>query len=250
MFVLFLLYIPFIAGLSSKRYGMKLCSIWPKKLDNGIPTRKYSKTLREIPLFIVEAKYSNPIVLNVNGEQVVSVFVDPNDAIEFITEIYQAEPSDSNIDSGLRIRLTNLYEWLEIVDPNIPRVSSKPKFQLVPSAAQITNAYAYMPLAAKKELLVPLFYSKNTTSSFKCNNSNTPLFLEYTDLLKSIAALEDKVQRELAIKSIGVVSLIDLLLCDPALEEHTIVPSSSSLDFCRRERFSLDSKSRELDSLT
>lgn len=69
-----------------------------------------------------------------------------------------------------------------------------------------------MPLSSNKELFVPLFYSRKLVIPSQSHKSVTPLFLDFEDLIGHINTLNDSEQRELALRSIGIVSLVDFLL--------------------------------------
>lgn len=235
MFLVFALYAHVAFGLSVRSYLPRLCILECYKGSRNSPTHSYPDTLKDIPLFVVESKHSKPIVLTHNHEQIISVFVDPKDANDFLTEVYQAEPTGSNSESKLHIRVTNLQEWLEKVDPSVPKLESKIKFKLVPSSTQLTKAYEYMPLTSRNDLFVPLFYSKSLSVQ-SSNKLVTPLFLDFDDLLSSINLLNNKNQIDGAIKSIEVMSLVDLLLQNPNIDNYVLVQSASAVRFCDSER--------------
>lgn len=91
MFPLFVLYIHIVTGLSIRPSILGNPFVSRNKADSVPPSRQYSDTLKNIPVFLVESKYSTPIALKDNGGQLISVFIDPRDALDFLTEIAQAE---------------------------------------------------------------------------------------------------------------------------------------------------------------
>ncbi|GBE60617.1 ribosome biogenesis GTP-binding protein, putative [Babesia ovata] len=69
-------------------------------------------------------------------ENIVAAFVDPRDAIDYLTELNQANPPVEYDFPTLRIRILSLQEWFEKIDPVESRIPSNIKYKLVPSSSQ------------------------------------------------------------------------------------------------------------------
>ncbi|KAG6440137.1 Tic22-like family protein [Babesia bovis T2Bo] len=211
------------------------------------PAHQYFGTVDDIPVFVVESKYSSPVILTLGNERVVTGFVDPKDAVDFLSEIAQTEGPDEYRSSNLRIKVMNLKQWLDKADPNRNRIRSNIKYKIVPSSDQKTSRDLYLPFRHRNKSHVSVFYSKNLALNSPSGQSLTPLFLDLKDLQQYISTIEDPVHREHCSRSIDVMSLFDLLLANPTLDGYVIAPSAKSIEFCNKERYSYIVKARSLN---
>ncbi|CDR94219.1 hypothetical protein BBBOND_0105280 [Babesia bigemina] len=219
--------------------GRPLSNINFGSIRKDVPSHFFHSHLgnaKDVPIFVVESITSPVITRITRSEKIVTAFVDPRDAIDYLTELTQAGSAVEYELPSLRIRILTLQELFEKIDPTKPRISSHIKYKLVPSSSQLPLASLYLPLSYKNDVHIPLFYSKALNISPTEGKVLTPLFWDFADLTASINMISDLQHREALIKSIGILSLFDILLENPRLDGYYMVPSLQALQFCQKEK--------------
>ncbi|GFE54801.1 apicoplast TIC22, putative [Babesia ovis] len=218
MYILLLLQCQIISALSIGNSIRRFSLSWNNQKIHHPSAHQYIGSIEDVPIFVVESRHSSPVTLTIGTERVVPAFIDPKDATDFLAEIAQTESSDEFQCSSLRIRVMTLSQWFEKVDPSKERLTSRIKYKLVPSSTQNEPKNIYTPLRPRHDSSVPLFFSKRLVITSSSGQTLTPLFFDLNDLYDHTKVFKDPKQRELIMKSVEVLPLIDQLLLQYKLQ--------------------------------
>ncbi|UKJ89346.2 hypothetical protein MACJ_002596 [Theileria orientalis] len=190
--------------------------------------------------------------------RVCSYFMDFRNATDILAEFHLHGFLDSRI---FNIQTVSLKEWFELVDPKLDRIKGFSSPLLKPSPHQ-NRKISYKLKKKGNQEPIPLYFCDYTPPNFHSNadnNKNTKnnvknrgeadknnssnsengttrvYFFNYNDLIREIEKIQGKLEREKALNSVKIVSLLDLLMThENDREKLLFVPSSHNISFINK----------------
>nr|PVC49832.1 hypothetical protein MACL_00002706 [Theileria orientalis] len=213
-----------------------------------------ARTWDNVPVFMLSVNNMNIIK---QDDRVCSYFMDFRNATDVLAEFHLHGFLNSKI---FNIQTISLKEWFQLVDPKLNRIKGFSSPLLKPSPHQ-NRKISYKLKKKGNQEPIPLYFcdytppsshfntdvnkkstnkvkgpGTDTNNSNKCENGLTRVyFFNYKDLIREIGKIQGKLEREKALNSVKIVSLMDLLMThENDRGKLLFVPSSHNISYINK----------------